>query len=273
VRVAWVQDISRPHGGAENSNRTVVAAGERLGFDVVGITPLNFIPGVLKEADALVLNNFHQFDRLQAQMVLETMRSKPYAVYSHDARDLRRAGLWDRVLRESRLNVFISPRHLKLYEDKYKCHGVALPLAVDAELFRPVAGVAREEGVALIVGGWIKGGKTGRDLRGFVGSHNTYRYVSVGHVVPGATVVGTRPLEEMPALYSSVGALVHYPDIECAGERVVFEAALCGVKKFHLGERVGHASWGFDLSDESALRDVLGKAPVTFWSLVRERCR
>jgi len=275
MRVAWVQDISRPHGGAECSNRTVVAAGEKLGHDIVGITPQNFNPWVLDQADVLIVNNFFQFGRAMFELITRRLWTDgaPYVVYSHDHRDLQaRPAFAKKLFGASRLNVFISPRHMGNYVRGLGCEGAALPLAIDVELFRPVPGIERQEGLALIVGGWMRGGKVGKELRAFIQGNGDCRYLSVGLPVPGAELLPKQPLEKMPEVYSRASSLVHFPDMECAGERVVFEAALCGVREFHLGERVGHASWGYDLSDDAGLRKTLREAPVEFWRLVKERC-
>jgi hypothetical protein len=272
VKVAWVQDISRPHGGAENSNRTVVAAGEKIGHDIVGLTPENFNPAVLSHADVLVVNNFWQFPKEIAAMIHEAMweKGKPYVVYSHDYRDLlNRKEMAKKMFGRSRLNVFISPRHHDDYCAGLGCEGITLPLAIDVDLFRPVDGVYRDPEAILVVGGWLRGGKFSRRLVDF---SKGKKVVSVGIQFDGARVIPHRPLEKMPEIYSSVSALAHFPDIDCAGERVVFEAALCGVKQFQLGERVGHASWGFDLQDVPALKETLREAPKAFWRAVEERC-
>jgi hypothetical protein len=271
VKVAWVQDISRPHGGAENSNRTVVAEGFKRGHDIVGVTPLNFFEGVLQQAELFIINNFFEFPKYMVDKILARIwdGGVPYVVYSHDHRDVeRRAGFARKLFRESRLNVFISPRHLRNYRRGLGCEGKAYPLAIDTSLFSAVPGVPRSDTEALIVGGWMGGGKLSRSLKNFVSRNPQYQYVSVGHSVDGARVIPKRPLELMPVVYSSAHTLVHMPDIECAGERVVFEAALCGVKEFHLGEKVGHASWGYDLTDRDALVKILRDAVTSFWQEV-----
>ena len=268
MKVAWVQDISRPHGGAENSNRTVVAVGEKMGHDIVGVTPENFNPMVVSNADVLVINNFWQFPREMAAILHIAMWQKgtPYAVYSHDYRDLRnRKEMAKKMFGRSRLNVFISPKHHDDYCSGLGCEGITLPLAIDVDLFRPVPGVPRDPEAVLVVGGWLRGGKFSKQLAEF---SKGKKVLSVGIQFDGARVIPHRPLEKMPEVYSSVSALAHFPGIECAGERVVFEAALCGVQTFHLGEMVGHASWGFDLTDRDALARVLSFAPVQFWQEV-----
>jgi len=242
-----------------------------MGHDIVGLTPDNFYPWVLKDADVLVINNFFQFQRPQFDAVLKEIweKKKPYVVYSHDHREpYVRRDFAIRLFKESRLNVFISPRHRDNFMRLLGCDGIALPLAIDTDLFRPDPSVKREPDTALIVGGWVRGGKVSKRLRSFISANGKYTYLSVNLPVEGARHIPKRPLEKMPEVYSRAGALVHFPDIECSGERVVFEAALCGVKQFHLGDMVGHASWGFDLTDRDSLAKILRKAPIDFWGEV-----
>lgn len=271
MRVAWIQDNSRPHGGAETSNRCVVSVGESLGFDIVGVTPQHFHWEILEECDVAIVNNFFQFDQQQMRIVLDALwnRKKPYVKYEHDSREIGRHPFAARLFGESVMNVFLSPAHLANHKARLGVGGIALPLAIQTDLFRPVPGVARVSGKTLIVGGWNKGGKTAVSLQKFMAENHSLSYSSVGFSVPGVTeVLPHRQLKEMPALYSSAEWLVHYPDIVCAGERVVFEAALCGVPKIVMNDNVGHKSWNRDLSDTEGLRDWLHQAPFDFWKAV-----
>lgn len=269
MRVAWVQDNSRPHGGAETSNRCVVAAGERLGFDIVGITPENFHLRVLEECDVVIVNNFFQFKPEQVRVVLHTIwdNRKPYVKYEHDSRELGRAGFAKRLFNESILNVFLSPHHYNNHRTHLGCDGVALPLAIDVDMFRPVPNTKRDMRKALIVGGWRKGGKTAGSLGKYIQQRQELNYVSVGFEFPRTTCIPHVTLKEMPALYSSAGWLIHLPDIVCAGERVFFEAALCGCQVV-ANNNVGHLSWRWDLSDVEGLRTWLRQAPYDFWKAV-----
>jgi hypothetical protein len=278
MRVAWIQDNSRPHGGAETSNRCVVATGERLGFDIVGITPENFHPRILEECDVAVVNNFFQFEPAQVRMVLDTIwnQKKPYVKYEHDSRELGRTSFSKRLFCDSALNVFLSPAHYRNHHEKLGCKGIVLPLAIDVETFRPVAKVERDPRKALIVGGWRRGGKTGSSLHKYIEAHRSLSFVSVGFEFPMTQCIPHVPLREMPVLYSSTGWLIHLPDMVCAGERVFFEAALCGCRVV-ANENVGHLSWKRDLADTDGLRAWLRQAPYDFWkavhSVVREGVR
>ncbi len=271
MRVAWVQDNSRPQGGAETSNRCVVRVGELLGFDVVGITPQHFIPAILQDCDVVILNNFFQFRPEQEKLVLETIRKgKPYVKYEHDSRELTRPEFSRPLFAESALNVFLSPAHLENHRRHLDCDGIALPLAIQTEMFRPVPGVARVANRALIVGGWVRGGKLSKSIHRYIESHPELSFASVGFALPGATMVPHRVLKDMPGLYSSAGWLVHLPDMVCAGERIVFEAALCGCANIVMNDNVGHKSWNRDLADADGLREWLAQAPFEFWKAVEK---
>ena len=275
MRVAWIQDNSRPHGGAETSNRCVVAAGENLGFDIVGVTPQNFHQRVLDECDVVIVNNFFQFARPQEQVILDVLwrKKRPYVKYEHDSREIGRPDLAKRLFGESALNVFLSPAHLENHKARLGVDGIALPLAIQTEMFRPTPGVQRDSRKALVVGGWVRGGKISRSIIRYIEDHPELSFLSVGFELPRAFSIPHRPLKDMPGLYSSVGWLVHLPDMVCAGERVIFEAALCGVPKIEMNDKVGHKSWNRDLSDTEGLREWLRKAPFDFWKAVENAVR
>lgn len=268
MKIAWVQDYSRRHGGAELSNKAVVSVGERLGFDVVGVTPKNFPEAVLATCDLVVVNNFWQFSDRQTRLVMEVLKQKPFVKYEHDSRELGRPEFAKRLFLNSALNVFLSPAHLARHKAALECDGMPLPLAIETARYTPVPSVKRIPGRALIVGGWAKGGKTAGSLGRYVQEYSDLEFASVGHQIPGVAV--TLPFAEpanMPAIYSSAEHLVHLPDCFCAGERVIFEAALCGCK-VTMNSNVGHASWGRDLTDPDGLRAWLDQAPYEFWRMI-----
>ncbi|MDD5348244.1 MAG: hypothetical protein PHT59_06505, partial [Candidatus Omnitrophica bacterium] len=78
-------------------------------------------------------------------------------------------------------------------------------------------------------------------------------------------------IEDMPALYSAHETVLHMPDKVGGGERVVFEAVLCGCKVAANGN-AAHQSWRevFDWENPEILRERLARAPYEFW---REVCR
>ena len=270
MKVAWIQDYSREYGGAELSNKSVVAVGFDIGHDIVGITPSNFPVGALRDCDVAIVNNFFEFTDAQRSVILDTLwgMGKPYVKYEHDSRELKRKEFAKELFGKSRLNVFISPAHRKNHVEALGCEGVVFPLAVDAEFFRPLSKVDRKAGTAVIVGGYNKGGKISRSIEAHIRGNPGTIFTSIGHPIPGVSkVTPILPHKEMPRVYSEHEELVHLPDFFCAGERVVFEAALCGCRVIGNGN-VGHLSWGYDLSDIQSLREILRKAPFDFWKSV-----
>lgn len=271
MRVAWIQDYSREEGGAEMSNKLVVHVGETLGFDIVGISPQNFRHEALLLCDVAVVNNFWQFEPWQTKTVLHALWEGrvPYVMYSHDYRDLARPAFAGPLFDRARLNVFISPRHKMLYEQAlYVPRGVAFPLAIDAEGFVPQTGIERISGSAVIVSTAKQGPECTRYVTKHAGSMTA---TSLGKAFAGCKHV--RPKQSfatMPAVYSEFEHLVHLPRKEWAGERIVFEAALCGCKVV-ANEKAGHMSWGWDLSNRAFVAEQLERAPYRFWRTIESR--
>jgi hypothetical protein len=272
ARIAWVQDNGIDwRGGAEFSARLVVAVGQRCGFHVELVTPTQFATDVLANADLIVLNNLWRFagDQMQAIQAALFERRTPYVKYEHDHRELTRPEFSRRLFEHAAANVFLSPIHRDNHREDLGATGECIPLAIDVDAYRPVPGVARVPGTALVCN--VRTIKTWDRLKSYIAEHPEIRFtvLATADVIKGRNVKTTSPVlpEKMPALYSAHEFLVHLPDAWCAGERVVLEAALCGAKII-ANERVGHASWGWDLADTVALRERLIDAPFEFWRLI-----
>jgi hypothetical protein len=153
--VAWIQDFKKV-GGAELSNHAVVAAGEVLGYDIIGITPSLFDTRVLGQADLIVVNNFFEFSPSQLTTVRQLLHEQrvPYVKYEHDLRELRRVNISRPLFRDASLVVFISPAHQKVYEKSLgweaTARAVSLPLAINPEDYKTAHGVKREPGLTLV---------------------------------------------------------------------------------------------------------------------------
>jgi hypothetical protein len=269
-RVAWVQD-QLSHGGAEISGNYVARIGADLGFEVRTITrdmPAQVIGQEMLRSDLAVLNNLWAFTSGQMRAILHAIYAEglPYVKYEHDHRELYRREFSTPLFQRSRLNVFLSPAHLENHRTALGCDGVALPLAIDVEMFRPLPGVQRKPGTALVCN--VRNFKTWNGLQAYIAEHGemSFTVLSSDPPVRGGNVIARSMVshEAMPALYSEYEYLVHILDGWGAGERVIFEAALCGCK-IVANERVGHTSWGRDLEDTESLREWLAQAPYDFW--------
>jgi len=269
MRVLWVQDYVKQDGGAEQSNKAVVHVGTGLGFDIVGMSPRHFQEKLLRDADVVIVNNFHQFGGTQVAMVRSACveGNVPLVMYSHDYRDLKRRGFILPFFLKARLNVFISPKHLQDYSAAFlieRC--VALPLCIDTKGFTPVEGVVRRPRSVLIVAPQKQGTQTEK----FICEHPEYTYCSIGMKFPGCREVRpVVPIKSMPRLYSEFDCLLHFPKGLCGGERILFEAALCGCKLWS-NANAGHTSWGFDWTNRVGLARALDEAPFAFWKQVEE---
>jgi hypothetical protein len=272
TRIAWVQDNPIDwRGGAEFSARQVMAVGERCGFHIEIVTPSEFSDGVLANADLIVLNNLWRFSGEQMREILAVLfeRCVPYVKYEHDHRELTRPEFSRRLFEHAAANVFLSPVHRDNHAETLGARGECIPLAIDVDAYRPVVGVTRVPGTALVCN--VRTIKTWDRLKSYIAEHPEIRFtvLAATDIIRGKNVKTIPPVppEKMPALYSGHEFMVHLPDAWCAGERVVLEAALCGCK-IVANERVGHASWGWDLTDMEALRERLTDAPYEFWRLI-----
>lgn len=276
-RVAWVQD-NFILGGAELSSRLVVEAGIDCGYLIDLLTPSedsSIMETILTQSDLIVIGNFWGFSEDQTHVVLKSIYSdrKPYIKYEHDHRELDRLEFARRLFQNSRLNIFLSPIHLKNHRDALGCEGIAFPLAIDVDLFKPVEGIERKPNTALVSN--VRHLRTWNNLQKYVDEHPEISFTIIlnGQTHIAGDNVTSRPMlpyEEMPKLYSEFEYLVHLMDGWGAGERVVFEAALCGCKVV-ANEMVGHMSWGKNLNDVDDLRDWLTLAPYAFWKEVERR--
>jgi len=283
IKVAWVQDLAKL-GGSELSGRTCVRVGQRLGFDIVGVTPHHFHAPILEDADVLVINNFWTFNTEQWLAVMDAIRNqgKPYIKYEHDYREIMRRSRYEawKLFHRAARSVFISPKHMQDHvRELGLVNAAALPLAIDVDLFKPDPDVERRKGVWLNTSGNFLG-KCKEEFKGFLKRYPEDRFeVIIGtnsesNTLPDQrlTPISAVPQDRLPALYSSADGLIHMPDlIPWAGERIVFEAALCGIKKFALNHNVGHRSWGEGrLKDPEALREWLRQSVFDFWKIVEE---
>ena len=193
----------------------------------------------------------------------------PYIKYEHDHRELTRPEFSRRLFEHAAENVFLSPVHMKNHEEVLGAKGICLPLAIDVDAYRPVPGMPRIPGTALVCN--VRTVKTWDRLKTYVSEHPEIMFtvLATNGIVQGKNVILSAPVlpEKMPELYSAHEFLIHLPDAWCAGERVVLEAALCGMKII-ANEKVGHASWGWDLTDVKTLRERLSDAPYEFWRRV-----
>ena len=279
-RVAWVQDYSKV-GGAELSNYEVVRVGEQLGFDIIGVTPSLFDVRILQSADILVINNLFEFSGAQLTVIRELLHEKrvPYVKYEHDYRELRRLNIARALFRDSLLNVFISPMHRKVYAEalgwEAMSEAIVLPLAMNPAQYHPNKSVERAPGLTLVPS--VR--KLAPDaLMKYLNEHPDRNLLLVGQcteALPPARVeyLNKVPSKEMAKLYTRCEFMLHQPLQKWAGDRVFFEAMLCGCECI-VNENVGHASWLPVLEEEGkSKKDIvawLKDAPAAFWRAVRE---
>ncbi len=274
TKVAWVQDYSKT-GGAELSNIHCVNVGELCGFDIIGVCPSQFKAKILSDADILIINNIFEFPRNQLNTILSYCYEKrrPYVKYDHDLRELKRTNLSRFLFTKSSLNVFLSPEHLKRLSvgvgRQIEEHSICLPLSIDVDHFKPVKDKGRPTGSVLVP----TPRKGEQNIVNYMKANPGKNYTVIGgaHTAfPKDVKITHRPAisnEHMPELYSRHMEVLHLPEVPWAGERIYFEALLCGCKPI-TNKNVGHTSWKFSKTN---LRNKLEVAPYTFWKEV-DKC-
>ena len=249
-RIAWVQDFSRM-GGAELSNIAVVKRGVEIGFDVVGVTPDNFKPDILKGADIIILNNLFEFKDDQFRNILWELfeHRKPFIKYDHDLRELKRLNKTRPLFERSMLNIFISPLHKKLYEKEF-IYGDALPLAIDVSAFNNAKQGNRVD--QTIIPAYHKG-RANHDA--YIAGHRKEKFVKFDQEKKTTH-------EEIIKLMQGSTKVLHLPCVPWAGDRVYFEALLSGCE-IVANDNVGHKSW----PPCTALAGWLDASLSTFWEM------
>lgn len=267
TKVAWIMDNALV-GGAEMSCREIIRVGIDCGYNIAVVTPDHFSKDDLK-TDVIILNNIWGFkDDQMRKLSLALYHDRiPYIKYEHDHRELNRPEFSRRLFQSSRLNVFLSPMHLENHKKALGCDGICLPLAINPDEWNVIDGIQRQANTALICN--VRNFKSWEKLQTYIREHPNIEFFILTNLKPpvqGRNVQARKMvnISQMPMLYSEHEYIVHLLDGLGAGERVIFEGALCGCKIIS-DDHSGHISWGKDLSDLDNLRSWLRKAPYQFW--------
>jgi hypothetical protein len=258
IRVAWVQDFVKPNGGAEITNYYTVHIGENIGFDIVGFCNSNRDRSIIDTADIVIINNLRSNEEMRKQvsdLVIDT--GKPFIRFDHDYFEDD-----PQLYRKSKLNIFLSPDHKAHYvamcgkeiEEKSKC----LPLAIDSNRYKAIDTIERKKNSVFIP----NYGKCDVQAQRFKAENRQCKY-TFGNNFNAQNYT----YHDMPRLYNEHEIVFHKPAKKWAGERVLFEAVLCGCKVI-ADENSGHTSWDFDWQNRSVLKEKVDAAPFEFWKLV-----
>ncbi len=253
MKVAWVQDYLKPNGGAEVTNYFAVHIGECLGHDVVGYCNSSHIRRILESADIVVINNLRTNQPMRKEVFELVVNSgKPYVRFDHDYYEDDPA-----IHRNAALNAFLSPAHLahyvKICGEQIKEKSICLPLAIDTSIYRLMPNIKRVQNSVFFPSFEKCSGNAER----YMHENRGKRFVIGDHYGYG----------EMPRLYNECEIVYHCPRKPGAGERVLFEAILCGCKVV-CDEKSGHTSWGFDWRNRAILKERCDAAPFEFWKRV-----
>lgn len=280
IRVLYIQDNSKL-GGAELSNLHVAAVGAQCGFDILGMTPARCDLSLLEACDLAVVNNFFEFPPQVTRNLMRKLIESgvPYVKYEHDYRELKRTTFAQVLYQHAAGVVFLSPRHrdmmlARFKDERLKEKSKAFALAIDVDAYS-ARGMDRPAGSVLIPT-WRK---CKDNAARYINEHPDRSYTLVGKLERRFNAKKVKAVKNVePAgmvdLYNTHETMLHLPDNEWAGERVFFEALLCGCKVV-VNEHVGHASWSGELEYDSISApgvDDLRVAPYEFWRFVERTC-
>lgn len=263
TRVVWLQNYVK-EGGAEISNYRCVSVGRNLGFDIVGVD-IDDVRGyeLLRKADVIIVNNLHAAGREKALEYL-SRTTIPYIKYEHDMLEVEPS-----LFINSKLNVFISPMQREFYSRSLGIDlsekSICLPLAIDPDRWEYKANGRVPDSVFIPAYG-----KCRDNAMQFIAENPGKKVAIAGNVKPLAgnvECIGEVPHGKMSEFYHRFETVYHCPHHRYAGDRVVFEAVLCGCKLI-TSEHAGHTSWDFDWRDHGVLRPRLREAVYEFWRQV-----
>lgn len=261
LKIAWVQDYSKD-GGAELSNFEVVKVGQKLGYDIVGITPNNFTYANMVTADLIILNNILEFSDEQFKRILYVCYEAriPYIKYDHDYRELKRINISSQLFHLAKGTVFISPSHKNTFDIP---GSIALPLCIDPDKI-----VKKDKVKNTCLVPCVR--KCQKNLADFMKEYSCFHYTIIGQFqsVPNnmsVRFIGQQGYRDMLELLATHENVYHRTDDKWAGERIYLESVLSGCETF-INENVGHTSWAKFPSIKE-----LKEAPYRFWDYAIRR--
>ncbi len=286
IKVSWVQAFSRMNGGAELSSLGVIKVGEKLGFNIIKITPVTFHRDLILTADVVILNDLIRYPVETQVRILELLReyNVPYVVYDHNAYEGRDSGIYKSSFIGSKLNIFLSPLHSATRRAQFGYSidpYVDLLLCIDPYHYKPVEGITREKDLCImLVNSPSALGKM--HLESYVKKNPRLRYVfytmdprKMEWTEKYSNITLHEPIspDKVPEELSRATYLLHMADAVKANDRVIFEAILCGCKPI-MNDMIGAGSWKhvFDINNISLLRQVLIGSPYLFWRHIVETC-
>jgi len=268
-KVAWIQDNSK-EGGAEKSNKFLREKGNDFGFEINLVTPNDFNITHLNNCDLLIINNFYEFEIDQMNKIYNLIYEdrKLYVKYDHDHREASRPHISQQLFAMSKLNVFISPKHKELFMNslgsQLEENSIILPLAIDTTKYIN-KNSNREKNSVLVP--CLR--KCNSNFKNFIEKHINDKFYIIGdYDYHGSNIkkLSNQNDDGMIRLYNMCETVYHEPDTFWAGERIYFEALLCGCKVI-CNENVGHISWNFEIN---VLKEKLDNAILIFWSKIDE---
>jgi hypothetical protein len=279
-------------GGAELSEREVIAEGIRRGHDIRIITPNTPQRTVIREMDFVIIGNAFRFP---PQFLAQVSEQQEVVNYIHDFWPLCRHRLFysdldkckrtcphlpfaKKMLLSASLNIYLSPLHKKMWLR-------AIPELKDIETYLHVSPVDPKLFVPLDVPKIPNSTLCVNCLLKFKDLENVIKYAEeypertitcVGakeanvKLPPNVIPIGAVSQEELPGMYVQSEEFLHLPNYCEPCGRSTIEAKLCDVHKLVLNKLVGVAGYKEFKYDRDKFAKWIARSADRFWSKIEK---
>lgn len=279
MNIIWLADFTAKghQGGAQQTNKEMVDYGRKKGHKIEYMTPLEYSAKKLSKADLVILNNQTLFSPHQITWIIA---NKIYMRYEHDYDAVEAIKDFPSLYLLSRLNIFLSPQHLKETErilGKNVPNAKVIAPPVDSKKFK----VTRKRRVKNSVF-WCG------NLVPQKGMNNVLRYLEknpkkklfVAGIMPQMRMVADKFLaaknvkflgeikhSKIAEVYNRYESFIHLPNWKEPFGRATAEAYLCGCNLI-VNDRSGALSFDWDWSDYEDIKEKVN-TQSEFWETVR----
>jgi glycosyltransferase involved in cell wall biosynthesis len=279
LKIGWVADYDVTHpGGAQQTNQEMINYGKyKLGYEIDYIlSKINFSNYNLSKYDFFILNNIVHFQNHDINNIVENYK---YIRYEHDYDAATYIHKWPNLYKNSLLNIFLSPLHLKEHEEILKDeikNSACIPSPIDSNLFRVInPKSSRIKNSVLMVGNLVPAKGLNNVMQYLVNNPKKVLYTTGFNMSSefnymakkfAVNYTGQTNYSLMPGVYNSYESFIHLPEWKEPFGRSVMEAYLCGCDLI-LNDNVGCLSYGWNFKNLSKLKKIL-RSESLFWKTV-----
>jgi len=278
MKIIWIADFTtKEHqGGAQVTNECMVNYGKKIGHEIKYMLPLEFSTDELKKADLIILNNLVRFSSFQIEWII---KNKPYVRYEHDYDAIRRIKNFPNLFKSSKLNIFLSPLHLKETERilDYKIPKVKIiPSPINNKIFK-ITNKKRPKNTIFMCGN-LAPEKGINNIIVYLNFHKNKKLFIAGFSNKGiidkliamknVSFLGEIKHKDMAEEYNKYESFIHLPEWKEPFGRTVVEAYLCGCHLI-VNKNIGALSYKWNWKNYDEIKKKV-ESKKEFWGLINE---